>query len=238
MSSGASRLPAFTKDTQNSDFLGTSSYFGYDERDLGRNPLEVNLIDERKRRSMISNREKERTNSDTLDAPFKVFIDLKYVIADSVIVARRLTFSGSSEGESGFWNKCISACVVCNVAAPIFRAKDLGFDNFISPYATLKGKCILTGVNYASGGSGILDKSGQNLGECFSFNKQIRNHKKTGSNDYINNYFALGCVGYIMTNHIFSTKDNSNANWNAQPEDWDDEEDGEWTVPTIINKFF
>ncbi|KAI3518685.1 hypothetical protein L1887_07495 [Cichorium endivia] len=22
------------------------------------------------------------------------------------------------------------------------------------------------------------------------------------------------------------------------PEDWDDEEDGEWTVPTIINKFF
>ncbi|KAI3514066.1 hypothetical protein L1887_12382 [Cichorium endivia] len=23
-----------------------------------------------------------------------------------------------------------------------------------------------------------------------------------------------------------------------QPEDWDDEEDGEWTLPTIINKFF
>ncbi|KAI3509065.1 hypothetical protein L1887_24091 [Cichorium endivia] len=23
-----------------------------------------------------------------------------------------------------------------------------------------------------------------------------------------------------------------------KPEDWDDEEDGEWTVPTIINKFF
>ncbi|KAI3508107.1 hypothetical protein L1887_23109 [Cichorium endivia] len=23
-----------------------------------------------------------------------------------------------------------------------------------------------------------------------------------------------------------------------QKEDWDDEEDGEWTVPTIINKFF
>ncbi|KAI3740231.1 hypothetical protein L2E82_30656 [Cichorium intybus] len=105
--------------------------------------------------------------------------------------------------------------------------KDLGFDNFIPPYATVKEKCILTGVNYASGGSGILDKSGQNLGERFSFNKQIRNHKKvisriktlqgneththdylkkclymaqTGSNDYINNYFAP--VSKDKTNNV------------------------------------
>ncbi|KAI3510541.1 hypothetical protein L1887_17613 [Cichorium endivia] len=108
-----------------------------------------------------------------------------------------------------------------------YVAKDLGFDNFIPPYATVKGKCILTGVNYASGGSGILDKSGQNLGERFSFNKQIRNHKKvisriktlqgngshthdylkkclymvqTGSNDYINNYFAP--VSKDKTNNV------------------------------------
>lgn len=58
--------------------------------------------------------------------PFEVFTDSKTVIADSVIVAtgavaRRLTFPGSIE----FWNRGISACAVCDGAAPIFRNKPL-----------------------------------------------------------------------------------------------------------------
>jgi alkyl hydroperoxide reductase subunit AhpF len=47
------------------------------------------------------------------------------VIADTIIiatgaVARRLPFPGSDE-DSGFWNKGISACAVCDGAAPMFR---------------------------------------------------------------------------------------------------------------------
>ncbi|KAH7849028.1 hypothetical protein Vadar_011940 [Vaccinium darrowii] len=62
--------------------------------------------------------------------PFKVFTDSKEVLADSVIVAtgavaKRLSFPGSDEGKGGFWNKGISACAVCDGAAPIFRNKPL-----------------------------------------------------------------------------------------------------------------
>lgn len=58
--------------------------------------------------------------------PFRVLTDSKTVLADSVIVAtgavaRRLTFPGSIE----FWNRGISACAVCDGAAPIFRNKPL-----------------------------------------------------------------------------------------------------------------
>ena len=52
------------------------------------------------------------------------------VEADTVIVAtgavaRRLEFPGSGECEGGYWNKGISACAVCDGAAPIFRNKPL-----------------------------------------------------------------------------------------------------------------
>ncbi|KAK7849041.1 thioredoxin reductase 2 [Quercus suber] len=62
--------------------------------------------------------------------PFKVFTDSKTVIADSIIVAmgataKRLDFLGSSEGPRGFWNRGISACAVCDGAAPIFGNKPL-----------------------------------------------------------------------------------------------------------------
>ncbi|XP_010266287.1 PREDICTED: thioredoxin reductase 1-like [Nelumbo nucifera] len=62
--------------------------------------------------------------------PFKVFTDSKAVLADSVIVAtgavaKRLKFPGSGDGEGGFWNRGISACAVCDGAAPIFRNKPL-----------------------------------------------------------------------------------------------------------------
>lgn len=62
--------------------------------------------------------------------PFKVFTDSKLVLADSVVVAtgavaKRLNFPGSGEGPGGFWNRGISACAVCDGAAPIFRNKPL-----------------------------------------------------------------------------------------------------------------
>ena len=39
-------------------------------------------------------------------------------------VAKRLEFPGSGESP-GFWNKGISACAVCDGAAPMFRRKPL-----------------------------------------------------------------------------------------------------------------
>ncbi|KAK2373327.1 thioredoxin reductase NTRB [Trifolium repens] len=62
--------------------------------------------------------------------PFRVFTDSRTVEADSVIVAtgavaKRLPFTGSGDGPEGFWNRGISACAVCDGAAPIFRNKPL-----------------------------------------------------------------------------------------------------------------
>ena len=62
--------------------------------------------------------------------PFKVYAESRTVIADSVIVAtgavaKRLEFTGSGEGANGFWNRGISACAVCDGAAPILRNKPL-----------------------------------------------------------------------------------------------------------------
>lgn len=62
--------------------------------------------------------------------PFKITTDAKTVLADSVIlatgaVAKRLKFPGSGDGAGGFWNRGISACAVCDGAAPIFRNKPL-----------------------------------------------------------------------------------------------------------------
>eukprot|EP00201_Polytomella_parva_P021106 CAMPEP_0175039090 /NCGR_PEP_ID=MMETSP0052_2-20121109/320_1 /TAXON_ID=51329 ORGANISM="Polytomella parva, Strain SAG 63-3" /NCGR_SAMPLE_ID=MMETSP0052_2 /ASSEMBLY_ACC=CAM_ASM_000194 /LENGTH=398 /DNA_ID=CAMNT_0016300763 /DNA_START=40 /DNA_END=1236 /DNA_ORIENTATION=- len=61
--------------------------------------------------------------------PFKIQTDQKEVSAETVIiatgaVARRLHFKGADE-EKGFWNKGISACAVCDGAAPIFRNKPI-----------------------------------------------------------------------------------------------------------------
>lgn len=88
---------------------------------------------------------------DFSDTPFKVLTDSRVVLADSVIVAtgavaKRLSFPGSAEGKDGFWNRGISACAVCDGAAPIFRNKPLavigGGDsameeaNFLTKYAS------------------------------------------------------------------------------------------------------
>lgn len=62
--------------------------------------------------------------------PFNIFTDSQQVVAQTVIiatgaVAKRLSFPGSGDGNGGFWNKGISACAVCDGAAPIFRNKAL-----------------------------------------------------------------------------------------------------------------
>lgn len=62
--------------------------------------------------------------------PFRVFTDSRTVEAESVIVAtgavaKRLPFTGSGDGPDGYWNRGISACAVCDGAAPIFRNKPL-----------------------------------------------------------------------------------------------------------------
>ncbi|KAH8511654.1 hypothetical protein H0E87_008997 [Populus deltoides] len=95
-------------------------------------------------------------------------------------------------------------------------AEQLGFRNYIPPYATARGRAILGGVNYASAAAGIRDETGQQLGDRISFSGQVRNYQNTvsqivnilgdedtaanylsrcifsiglGSNDYLNNYF-------------------------------------------------
>lgn len=69
------------------------------------------------------------TSIDTSARPFKVLTDSHECLADTVIictgaVARRLDFPGSDE-DSGFWNKGISACAVCDGAMPMFRNRPI-----------------------------------------------------------------------------------------------------------------
>ncbi|KAI3473548.1 hypothetical protein Pfo_031206 [Paulownia fortunei] len=92
------------------------------------------------------------------------------------------------------------------------------------------GKNILWGVNYASAAGGILEETGQNLGERFSLSEQVENFESTlnqlksqmedeelsnyltkalvimalGSNDYINNYLQ---PSFYTTSYIYSPKD-------------------------------
>ncbi|KAH7836473.1 hypothetical protein Vadar_001758 [Vaccinium darrowii] len=95
-------------------------------------------------------------------------------------------------------------------------AEQLGFNGYIPPYATARGRDILKGVNYASAAAGIRDETGQQLGGRISMTGQVNNYKNTvsqvvnilgdqasaanylskcvysvglGSNDYLNNYF-------------------------------------------------
>ncbi|KAA8519592.1 hypothetical protein F0562_013963 [Nyssa sinensis] len=50
-------------------------------------------------------------------------------------------------------------------------AELLGFQNYIPPFATATDEEILIGVNYGSGGAGIRDETGQQLGDRISLNK-------------------------------------------------------------------
>ena len=69
------------------------------------------------------------TKVDFSKRPFKISTDEKDVYAETVIiatgaVAKKLNFPGSGE-ENGYWNKGISACAVCDGAAPMFRNKPI-----------------------------------------------------------------------------------------------------------------
>lgn len=60
--------------------------------------------------------------------PFKVIGSKTQVEADAIIIstgatAKRLDIEGTRDGE--FWQKGVSACAVCDGAAPIFRNQDL-----------------------------------------------------------------------------------------------------------------
>ncbi|KAA8519589.1 hypothetical protein F0562_013787 [Nyssa sinensis] len=95
-------------------------------------------------------------------------------------------------------------------------AQLLGFNDYIPPYATTRGRGILRGVNYASAAAGIREETGYQLGARISMNGQLRNFNNTvsqvvrllgnkrsatnylrkciysvgmGGNDYLNNYF-------------------------------------------------
>ncbi|XP_071707661.1 GDSL esterase/lipase At5g08460-like [Rutidosis leptorrhynchoides] len=101
---------------------------------------------------------------------------------------------------------------------------------YASPDA--KGRGIIQGVNYASASAGILEETGRNLGERFSFRQQVENFASNlnqlknvmegeqlglylnkslavvimGSNDYINNYFLTSfyATSYIYTPTAYS----------------------------------
>lgn len=67
--------------------------------------------------------------ADLSKRPFQIKTEECLVEADTVIiatgaVAKRLDFKGSGE-DGGFWNKGISACAVCDGAAPMFRKAPL-----------------------------------------------------------------------------------------------------------------
>ncbi|KAD3338072.1 hypothetical protein E3N88_33593 [Mikania micrantha] len=122
-----------------------------------------------------------------------------------------------------------------NVADVI--AQLLGFDKFIPPFATAKGREIVNGVNYASGAAGIRDETAEHLGARISMDMQIKNHLITilrlsyligngslvetkkylnkciytvgmGNNDYINNYFA---PIYYKTSSIYTPEQYAEA---------------------------
>ncbi|XP_057471149.1 GDSL esterase/lipase At1g29670-like [Actinidia eriantha] len=109
-------------------------------------------------------------------------------------------------------------------------AELLGFDKYIPPFATASDQEILMGVNYGSGGAGIRDETGSQLGARISLNHQLLNHQITmsrlalllgseaaaadylsqclyyvgmGSNDYINNYLV---PQYYPTSRMYTPK--------------------------------
>lgn len=92
----------------------------------------------------------------------------------------------------------------------------LGFNGYIPPYVSVRGRQILQGANFASAAAGIREETGQQLGQRISFSGQVENYRRAasqivnilggtdqaanylsrcifsigmGSNDYLNNYF-------------------------------------------------
>ncbi|KAL1567448.1 GDSL esterase/lipase-like protein [Salvia divinorum] len=117
---------------------------------------------------------------------------------------------------------------------PDFLAEFLGFEKTIPPFVTANGDEILKGVNYASGGGGILGETGLLQGDRWSMKRQLFNHGVTiskinrllgnaikvrkhlkkclyvvnmGSNEYVNNYLLspLYLTSLFQTPQQFAT---------------------------------
>ncbi|XP_010541144.1 PREDICTED: GDSL esterase/lipase At4g30140-like [Tarenaya hassleriana] len=91
---------------------------------------------------------------------------------------------------------------------PDFLAEFLGFKDYIPPFAGSSPSQVFTGLNYASGASGLLDDTGRNMGDNLGLSRQIANHLEaitraavpqhrlkrclytisTGGSDFVNNY--------------------------------------------------
>lgn len=54
-----------------------------------------------------------------------------------------------------------------NLQITLSSAELLGFDDYIPPYANVRGQAILRGVNYASAAAGIRDETGRQLVRIF-----------------------------------------------------------------------
>lgn len=68
------------------------------------------------------------TRVDLKERPFKVFVKQEMVLADALIIAtganaKRLDVPGTHDNE--LWQKGVTACAVCDGAAPIFRDRPL-----------------------------------------------------------------------------------------------------------------
>ncbi|KAI3857762.1 hypothetical protein MKX03_023985 [Papaver bracteatum] len=85
-----------------------------------------------------------------------------------------------------------------------FLAQGLGFKNFIPAYnnPATAGEIVFNGVNYASGGSGILDKSGYIFGQRICMNDQLANFAKT--RQYIISSIGTDAATELFSNAIFA----------------------------------
>jgi hypothetical protein len=74
-------------------------------------------------------------------------------------------------------HRIIFGCVLTMIIHPISCAVyKLGFKNFTPPYMdpSTHGRAILRGVNYASGGGGILNETGRAFVKTFRSNLGFR----------------------------------------------------------------
>ncbi len=102
------------------------NYPGFSEGILGPDLMEVF----RKQAARFGTKiiTKDVISVDLSKHPFEVHSDEEALLADALIIAtgaiaKRLDIPGARDGE--FWQKGVSACAVCDGAAPIFKNKDL-----------------------------------------------------------------------------------------------------------------
>lgn len=103
-------------------------------------------------------------------------------------------------------------------------AKLLGFKNSIPPFGngTSTTQHILGGLNYGSGGAGILDETGTQFGDVLSLSEQLSNHEitisriekllegKSGAKKHLGSclyYVGIGTNDYILNYlpHLYSS---------------------------------